>query len=108
MSQMCYMSGYGVSMGALHPLLKEEYQEYPSSEIIDEIDKKENSLFGNFNGEEDYIYIANISPYEESPFKSIEEIDNYFYEKLKPFLKVGTSVEHLSDLLDDVFDWEYC
>lgn len=108
MSQMCYMDGYGIRMAVLYPLLNREYQGYSSYEIIDEINEKENSLLCNFNGDEDYIYIANVSPYEEAPFKSYEEIDNYFYEKLKPFLKVGTSVEHLSDLLDDVFDWDYC
>lgn len=105
MSQICYMAGYGINMNDLNSVLKEEYQELQSLDILEKI---KDDIFCNFNGEDDYIYIPCVSPYEEPLFKSIVEIDNYFYDKLKPFLKEGVLVEHLSELLDDVFDWDYC
>lgn len=108
MSEMCYMAGYGTELDDLAPFLKEEYKELSSFDIIDEIEKKGNSLFCSFNGEKDYIYIPCVAPYEEPMFKSYEEIDNYFYEKLKPFLKENIKLEQISIIFDDVFDWDYC
>lgn len=105
MSQICYMSGYGVSVDSLYPLLKEEFQDLSAYEIIDEIS---DLLFCSFSGEEDYIYIPNVAPYEKAPFENVEDIDKYFYDKLKPFLKEEVDYSQLRTLLDNVFDWIYC
>lgn len=108
MSQMCYMAGYGLTVCELDPLLKKEYQDLTSFDITEEVEKNGSSLLCCFNGEDDYIYIPCIAPYQEPLFKNVEEIDNYFYEKLKPLLKEDIKSEQISDILDDVFDWEYC
>lgn len=103
---ICYMSGYGVKVEDIREHIKEDFDDMNSIEIIDYI--KDSGLINTFYSEDDYFYIADVSPYEDTPFKSVEEINNYFFEKLKPILKENTTVDDIAELLDDVFDWDYC
>lgn len=110
MASMYYMSGYGVSLSNIFTLLKEEFQDLSAYDLVEEMCaiEKENMLICSFSGEEDYVYIPDISPYVQSPFKSINEIDTYFYDKFKPFLMEHVDYDQFTSKLDDVFDWEYC
>ena len=104
MSRIYYAHGYGVSTYDLEPLLKNEYKECSSFDIIEII--KDNTMCF-FNGEDDLIYIPAIQPYEEPMFKGAKEIDQYFYNKLKPLLNDDVSPSDLEKILDEVFEWEY-
>lgn len=108
MSQIYYAAGYGLKVDDIVELLKPEYNDLCGSEIVDEVNKIKETMFCHFNGDEDYIYIAAVSPYEEAPFKNLDQIDKYFFNRLLPVLKEGTTVEQLSEILDDIFDWDYC
>ena len=107
MSQLIYASGYGVDINEIRELLKDEYIEYSSSDIIEKLNCKE-FYFAYFCGEKDLIYIPEQRPYEKALFNSKEEIDNYIYNAFKPILKENVSFEKFVEFLNDVFDWDYC
>lgn len=107
MSQMCYAAGYGLKIENISSLLKGEFEDSSSSDLID-IVNGEDYYFAYFNGEDDFIYIPNRSPYEESLFKSIDEADTYIYEHFKSILKEDVTFEQFRESLDDIFDWDYC
>ena len=102
---LTYMSGYGISQSDLEDLLKEEYKEINLINICDEIGDDYITSFSS--PENEYLYIRDMPPYEQL-FISQKHIDEYFYKKLKPYLKEDVDFKQLSYLLDDVFDYDYC
>ena len=111
-SSLYYMSGYGVEMSDLAPLLNEEI----SSQWEEECDVA--SLFEELTDNDDYIswfssedgqflYIRDCSPYAPI-FNGVEEINAYFYKRLKQYMKEDVTVKDLSEILDDVFSYDFC
>ena len=107
MSQLIYASGYGVDINEIRELLKDDYVEHSSSDIIETFNCEE-FYFAYFCGEKDLVYIPYQRPYEKALFNSKEEIDNYIYNAFKSILKENVSFEKFVEFLDDVFDWDYC
>ena len=106
MSNICYASGYGVKLEDIEDLLQEEFQEPSSVDLTDNL--SQDTYICCFCGENDYLYIPDIKPYEKALFNSHEEMDCYFFNQLKPILKEDCTQEQLSKYLDDIFDWDYC
>ena len=103
---MCYMSGYGISMSDLYDLLTEEAQDMDCFSIVDKM--KDDWICGFSSPDDQYLYIRDIPPYVLSPFKSTVDLDLHFFDKLRPYLNSSVEFFDLACLLDDVFDYEYC
>lgn len=111
-TSLCYMSGYGVEIDDLLPLLNEkatekwEEDEYIVTLFEDlTLEDKYISWFTSDDGQ--FLYIRDTAPYAPI-FNSIEEIDEHFYKALKPYLKKDVTKEDLSEVLDDVFSYDFC
>lgn len=107
---LCYMSGYGVEINDLLPLLNEktlkkwEEDENIISLFSELTDKDEYiSWFSSDDGQ--FLYIRDRSPYD-ALFTGIDHINEYFYNKLKQYIKEDVTIKDLSEVLDDVFSYE--
>lgn len=108
---LCYMSGYGIEI--------EDLQEFLDDKIIGELENSDvfsvfedltdnDKYISNFCSDDgEFLYIRDRAPYETA-FKDINEINEYFYKKLKPYLKNNVNKENLYEKLDDVSSYDYC
>ena len=104
------MSGYGIEMDNLLPLLREEYKRKYIDDYI-EIEYIFKSLFQKYNeikwfvsDDGEFLYIPDSKPYT-SIFKDKETINEYFYNALKDYLK-EESKNLLTEKLSDMFSCE--
>lgn len=111
--QLCYMSGYGIEIDDLRDLLNDT--------ILGELEDNEDDIVSTFEkliDTDDYIsyfisddgqflYIRDSAPYAPV-FTGIDHINEYFYNKLKPYLKKDATKELLAEKLNDVFSYDYC
>lgn len=111
-TNLCYMSGYGVEMEDLAPLLNQATTEQWEEEtdvatLFEELTDNDDfiSWFSSDDGQ--FLYIRDCSPYAPI-FNNIEEINAYFLKRLKPYLKEDVTVKELSEVLDDVFSYDFC
>ena len=111
---LCYMSGYGVEMGDLLLFLNEKKtEEWENTNDIAELFKdltksdKDNFISWFTSDDGSFLYIRDTSPYAPL-FTGIDHINEYYYKKLKPYLKDDVTLEQLSKVLDDVFSYDFC
>lgn len=110
--ELYYMSGYGVEINDLLPLLnKETLEKWKEDEdiisVFDDMISEDKYINWFTSDDGQFLYIKDAPPYA-SIFNSIEEIDEYFYKTLKPYLNSNTTKEDLSKVLDDVFSYDFC
>lgn len=109
--ELYYMSGYGVEMDDLLPLLNKETSEKWEEDvdiisIFDDMISEDKYINWFTSDDGQFLYIKDAPPYAPI-FNSIEEIDEYFYKTLKPYLNSNTTKEDLSKVLDDVFSYDF-
>lgn len=110
--ELYYMSGYGVEINDLLPLLnKKTLEKWEEDEdilsIFDDMISEDKYINWFTSDDGQFLYIRDTTPYAPI-FNSIEEIDEYFYKTLKPYLNSNTTKEDLSKVLDDVFSYDFC
>lgn len=110
--KLYYMSGYGVEINDLLPLLnKETLEKWEEDEdilsVFDDMITKDKYINWFISDDGQFLYIKDTAPYAPI-FNSIEEIDEYFYKTLKPYLNSNITKEDLSKVLDDVFSYDFC
>lgn len=111
-TSLCYMSGYGVEIDDLLSLLNEKtiekWEEDGDIAIVFE-DLTDNDKYISWFTSDDgqFLYIRDAAPYAPI-FNNIEEIDEHFYKALKQYLKKDVTKEDLSEVLDDVFSYDFC
>ena len=113
-ANMCYMSGYGVEIEDLLPLLNQEKRcEWENTNDIGELFKditepnEDNFISWFVSDDGSFLYIRDTSPYAPL-FTGLDHINEYYYKKLKPYLNDDVRLEQLSKILDDVFSYDFC
>lgn len=110
--QLCYMSGYGVEIDDLLPLLNDDsLKSFKDNEkdVFTTFDKliSENEYISCFSSDDgQFLYIRDRSPYD-ALFTGINHINEYFYKALKPYLRNEVAKEDLAKVLDDVFSYDF-
>lgn len=110
--KLYYMSGYGVEINDLLPLLNKETLEKWEEDVdilsvFDDMISEDKYINWFISDDGQFLYIKDAAPYAPI-FNSIEEVDEYFYKTLKSYLNSNITKEDLSKVLDDVFSYDFC
>lgn len=104
------MDGYGVKIEEITSLLKEDVrEEFINHKDIfttfEDLIEEENMITCFVCEDGHYLYIPNQPPYEPLFFGK-DQIDKYFFDNIKSYLKEDCSFEEFRKYLDDKFGCE--